>query len=266
MKVTYPETMDGITYSEGDYSDHPADPGKATMKGVTQAVFNEYLATEGLRSRSVRLITDAEVAAIYRTRYASKIRYDDLPAGVDYSVMDAAVNSGVSRGAKWLQQSLGVTSDGVIGNNTISAAIKADAIATIKRICAKRTSFLHGLKTFAVFGKGWSSRVARVEAASVSMAKRYGGGATTVQVANFAKKEAASAKKNATSSSGTAGASAVGSGTSATQLDWSNLTGTQSLILIAVVLSGLGLAAYFFHRSRTQQARSEAYAAVAAGA
>jgi len=37
------------------------------MKGVTQAVFNEYFATEGLRPRSVRLITDAEVAAIYRT-------------------------------------------------------------------------------------------------------------------------------------------------------------------------------------------------------
>jgi len=27
MKVTYPETMDGITYSESGYSDHPADPG-----------------------------------------------------------------------------------------------------------------------------------------------------------------------------------------------------------------------------------------------
>jgi len=89
------------------------------------------------------------------------------------------------------------------------------------------------------------------------MAKRYGGGATTVQVATFAKKEAASGKKNATSSSGTARASAVGSGTSATQLDWSHLIGTQSLILIAVALSGLALAAHFTHRSRTQQARSK---------
>ncbi|MEF3134631.1 hypothetical protein OS035_24550 [Rhizobium sp. 268] len=263
MQITYPETMDGIGYSEGGFSNHPADPGKATMKGITQAVFDEYLAAEGLAPRSVRLITDAEVAAIYRTRYANKIRYDDLPAGVDYSTMDAAVNSGVSRGANWLQQALGVTSDGVVGKQTIEAAAKADAVTTIKRLCSKRTSFLHGLKTFAVFGKGWSSRVARVEAASVSMAKRYGG-ATVTQVAEFAQLESSSAKKSAKASSGAAGGTGVGSGTAATQLDWAHLTTFEIGLLAAGAIGIAVLVIFLIHRSRIQSSRAAAYAAVAA--
>ncbi|TBY57969.1 hypothetical protein E0H39_29575 [Rhizobium leguminosarum bv. viciae] len=263
MKITYPETMAGIGVSEGGFSNHPADPGKATMKGITQAVFDEYLAAEDLPPRSVKLITDAEVAAIYRTRYANKIRYDDLPAGVDYSTMDAAVNSGVSRGSKWLQQSLGVSSDGVIGNQTIAAAAKADAVSTIKRICSKRTSFLQGLKTFAVFGKGWSSRVARVEAASVSMAGRYGG-ASASEVASLAKVESSSAKKSSKASAGAAGGTTAGSGTAATQFDWSHLTAVEIGLLAAGAVGIAILVVYLVHRSRIQSSRADAYAAVAA--
>lgn len=263
MKVTYPETIGGIGYSEGGYSNHPADPGKATMKGITQAVFDEYLAAEGLSPRSVRLITDAEVAAIYRTRYANKIRYDDLPAGVDYTTMDAAVNSGISRGSRWLQQSVGVTPDGVIGNQTVAAAVNSDAVTTIKRVCSKRTSFLQGLKTFSVFGKGWSSRIARVEVASVSMAKRYGG-ATAAQVADFANLESSSAKKKSTASSGAAGGTGVGSGTAATQLDWTHLTGFEIGLLAAGAVGVTAVVVYLIHRSRIQSSRADAYAAVAA--
>ncbi|MDX0533012.1 hypothetical protein GOL26_22645 [Sinorhizobium medicae] len=96
---------------------------------------------------------------IYRTLYADKVRYDELPAGIDYATLDGAVNSGVSHGAKWLQSALGVSSDGKIGSQTISAAAKADAIATVKSMCAKRMSFLRGMAIFGTFGRaglpGW---------------------------------------------------------------------------------------------------------------
>ncbi|WP_427145174.1 glycoside hydrolase family 108 protein [Rhizobium pisi] len=263
--ANYLPTMHEVSINEGGWSDHPDDPGGATMKGIIQREYDAFRKRKGRPLQSVRYITDDEVAEIYRSQYASKVRFDDLPAGVDYATLDGAINSGVSRGSKWLQGALGVKTDGVIGNQTVSAAVASDAVKTIKKMCGARSSFLHGLSTFKVFGKGWSARVARVEATSVAMAQKSRG-AQPSGIAASALIESESAKKNSTSASGTAGASALGSGTSATQVDWTHLTGTQSLILIAVVLGGIALAAYLFHRSRTQMARSEAYAAVAAGA
>lgn len=265
MKWTYPRTMIGVGISEGGYVNHPKDPGGATNKGVTQRVYDTYRKSKGLALRSVKLITDAEVAEIYKTQYADKIRYDELPAGVDYATLDGAVNSGVSRGAKWLQSALGISADGVVGPGTISAAAKADAINTVKSVCAKRMSFLRGLTIFSTFGKGWTSRVARVEAESVSMAMEARGiSAKSLPIALTAEADAASAKsKNATA--GVAG-SATGAATSSASTDWSNLAGVESILLIGAAVGLVVLAVYFIHRSRTNKARAEAYAAVAAGA
>jgi lysozyme family protein len=43
----------------------------------------------------------AVAAEIYRKHCAVPIRYDDLPAGFDYSVFDAAINSGFGRVLPW---------------------------------------------------------------------------------------------------------------------------------------------------------------------
>lgn len=109
------------------------------------------------------------------------------------------------------------------------------------------------------------SRVARVEASSVAMALRTRG-AQPSGIAASAQVESKTAASNSKSAAATGTVSTAGSGTTATQVDWTHLTGVESLILIAIVVGGLALAAYLFHRSRTQKARAEAYAAVAAGA
>lgn len=265
MKWTFPRSMMGLSVSEGGYVNHPKDPGGATNKGITQRVYDAYRKSKGLALRSVKLITEAEVAEIYRTQYANRIRYDDLPAGLDYSTFDAAVNSGVSRGAKWLQSALGVSSDGQIGPGTIAAAAKADAIKTVKSMCAKRMSFLRGLGIFWTFGKGWTSRVARVEAESVSMAMEARSiSAKSLPIALTAEANAAATKsKNATA--GVAG-SGTAAATSSASTDWSNLAGLESIILIGASAALVVLAIYLIHRSRVNKERAAAYAAVAAGA
>jgi lysozyme family protein len=267
MRITYAPTMKKIRKSEGGYVNHPKDPGEATNEGVTQAVYDEYRTSENLTKRSVKWITEDEVNEIYKTRYADKVRYDDLPAGVDYATLDGAVNSGVSRGAKWLQSSLGVTSDGVVGAKTIAAAEKADAIKTVKSMCAKRMSFLRGLTIFSTFGKGWTSRVARVEAEAVAMAMEYRGiSAKSLPIALQAEAEhAASSSKVSSAGAKASGAGAAGS-TTATASDWSNLAGTESIILIVAAVGFVVLAVYLIHRSRVNKERAAAYAAVAAGA
>lgn len=91
---------------EGGYSNHPEDPGGATMKGVTQRVFTEFLTANGQPSRDVRTITDAELQAIYRKRYWDIAKLDKLAPGVSYVFFDGNMNSGVSQCVKWLQRAL----------------------------------------------------------------------------------------------------------------------------------------------------------------
>lgn len=265
MKSTYARAMKGIRLSEGGYVNHPRDPGGATNYGITQAVYDSFRKSRGMSQQSVRLITEPEVNEIYRTQYADKIRYDELPAGIDYATLDGAVNSGVSRGAKWLQSALGVSSDGKIGSQTIGAAAKADAVHTVKSMCAKRMSFLRGLSIFSTFGKGWTSRVARVEAESVSMAMEARGiSAKSLPIALQA--EAAHATEKAkTATAGVAG-SGTAAATSSVSTDWSNLAGVESILLIGAAAAFVALAIYLIHRSRVQNERAAAYAAVAAGA
>ena len=262
--------MSQIRKFEGGYVNHPRDPGGATNFGVTQAVYDEYRVSKKLSKRSVKQITEAEVDEIYLTRYARKVRYDDLPAGVDFATLDGAINSGVSRGAKWLQSALGVSSDGVVGAKTIAAATAADALRTIKDIYGKRTGFLRGLSTFSTFGKGWLSRCATGEAFAAKLQMEHRGiSAKSLPIAlqTEAKHADAASKsaKNAATASAT-GAAGGATGTTATaSADWSNLAGVDSIILIGATAALVVLAIYLIHRSRVQKERAAAYAAVAAG-
>lgn len=151
---------------EGGWSNDPRDPGKATMCGITQQVYDEYRDGLGLPRQSVRLSTYDERAAIYRARYWDKAACNELATGVDYAVFDFAVNSGVARAGAELQRVVGLTGpavDGWIGPKTLAAAKAYTAahglIALTDAICAARMSFLRGLCTFPVFGTGWTRRV-----------------------------------------------------------------------------------------------------------
>lgn len=262
MRSTYTAAMKLIRQFEGGYVNHPRDPGGATNFGVTQAVYDEYRASKRMSKQSVRLIAEAEVDEIYLTKYSAKIRYDDLPAGVDFATLDGAVNSGVSRGSKWLQSALGVSSDGVVGAKTVASAARADALKVIKSIYSKRTGFFRGLSTFSTFGKGWLTRCATGEAFSAKLQMEQRGiSAKSLPIAlHVESNQAAASSKTASTAATGSGAGAAGS---ASQTDLSNLAGMESILLIGATVGLVVLAVYLIHRSRVQKAA--AYAAVAAG-
>lgn len=152
---------------EGNWSDHPHDPGGKTMKGVLQRVYDPWREKNGLPRRSVRLIEDHEVEAIYRENYWNLVRGDELPVGLDLCVFDFGVNSGPARSARYLQTVLGVKIDGVIGPVTLKAAADADPLETVKALMAERRKFLKQIPYGAVFIKGWLRRCAGIEQACV---------------------------------------------------------------------------------------------------
>lgn len=171
-RSTFAKALADTLVLEGGKVDHPADPGGRTNKGITQRVYNAYRARRGLPTKDVYLISDAEVAEIYRAQYADKIRYDDLPAGVDLVVFDGAVNSGPVQSVKWLQRALGnVKVDGSIGEATLSAvAAHPDHDRLIAGIVERRMAFLRALKPWPTFGKGWTRRVEHVKASGQALA------------------------------------------------------------------------------------------------
>lgn len=170
MQDNFEKCLSLVLVHEGGYADHPHDPGGATMKGVTQRVYDAYRRNHGLDPQPVRQITDREVQQIYKRQYWDRVCGDWLPAGLDYVAFDAAVNSGVSRGAKWLQQALGVRPDGIVGEKTLEAAKACDPEDAINRACDARLRFVRSLRTWKYFGKGWSRRIAGVRRQAVYMA------------------------------------------------------------------------------------------------
>lgn len=167
MRENFAKALAQVLRYEGGFSDHPEDPGGATMKGVTQAVYDAWRKAANQPTQSVRYISDLEVGAIYRDQYWDRISGDDLPSGIDFAVFDFAVNSGVSRAARTLQGVVGVKQDGQIGPATLQATKTYVAMA----VTNKRLAFMQSLSIWATFGKGWSARIADVKAQILALTK-----------------------------------------------------------------------------------------------
>jgi len=168
MTGNFDNVLTLLLKDEGGFSNDPRDPGGMTNLGVTKRVWEAFVGRP-VDETAMRALTPADVAPLYRQNYWNRVHCDDLPVGVDYAVMDFAVNSGTSRAAKTLQRACGVTDDGAIGTQTLQAVNAADPIALIDNICDQRLAFLQSLPTFGDFGRGWTARVQRVKTASEQM-------------------------------------------------------------------------------------------------
>ncbi|MDO5621197.1 MAG: glycoside hydrolase family 108 protein [Paracoccus sp. (in: a-proteobacteria)] len=242
MHDNFDAALAEVLAHEGGYVDHPKDPGGATNMGITRATLAAWRG-RAVSKAEVKALTRAEASQIYKARYWDVVKGDNLPRGVDLVTFDPAVNSGTARGARWLQQALGVTADGKIGPATLAAANRADRVTTIKQACANRMGFLRGLGTWATFGRGWSRRVASIEARSVQMA----GGAIAV--------EAADAKAKAQREDAAAGGAAAGGvGFTLVDLPAAAQWGLVALCAVAIIV--------LVARSRHDRNRAAAYAAL----
>ena len=168
----FAECLPLVLKHEGGFSNHPKDPGGATMRGVTQRTYDAWRAQEGQVRRPVQEIADDEVAAVYRVQYWNAVRADSLPPGLDYAVFDFAVNSGPSRAAQFLQRILDVPVDGIIGVQTLAAVGRRRPESLIEQLCKDRLAWLKRLKTWPTFGRGWERRVREVETNAWYMSNR----------------------------------------------------------------------------------------------
>lgn len=168
MKENFDSALAAVLHHEGGYVNHKLDPGGRTNLGCTQRVWEEWVG-QSVTEQQMRDLTPADVAPLYKAKYWDKVKGDELPAGVDYVVFDAAINSGPGRAAKWLQEVVGVTADGAIGPGTMKAVLAVAPSELVSAYSFKRMAFLQALPTWPTFGKGWGRRVTEVASAAGGM-------------------------------------------------------------------------------------------------
>lgn len=123
---------------EGGEVNDPKDPGGHTNHGVTQKVavsHKETLAKEYGWDGTMKGLTKEMAAEIYVEDYILKpnfIEFASISPAITHKLVDAGVNTGVSRPSRWFQESLNDVSrngkdypkiqvDGKVGTATVNA-------------------------------------------------------------------------------------------------------------------------------------------------
>jgi len=170
MKENYQGAEGHVLASEGGYTNDARDPGGPTNWGITIYDARMYW-KHNATAQDVRAMPESVARDIYKKKYWDALDCDELPAGLDYTVFDYGVNSGIGRAGKVLRRILGMQgSDWHVTQDMIEVIKKRDVVSLIKEINDERLAFLQRLGTWSHFGKGWGARVASVRSVSLRMA------------------------------------------------------------------------------------------------
>lgn len=253
---------------EGGLTMDRRDPGNWTGGKVGKGVLkgtNMGIAANTYPNEDIKNMTKARAMELYRPRYWDGIAGEALPYGMDMVTYDYGVNSGPSRGVKALQRAVGAPVDGRPGAITISkaAAAASDGKRVIQSVCAGRLSFMRSLAVWETFKRGWTSRVANVEAKAVAMWLTRGSGAIGPKErailrdeADKAGKVASAQTKGATGTATSGGAIGGGDTIMTGEPNWMLIAG---LVVLVVIVAGVLIV-----KSKQNNERAKAYSSVAA--
>lgn len=135
---------------EGGYVNDPNDAGGETKYGISKRAYPNV---------DIKSLTLEDVKKIYHRDYWERCKCQFLPDALSIAVFDFAVNSGVKRAIIKLQEVLGVSVDGIIGNETIGACNRLPTKKVLDDYTEKRMRFLWSLKGWKYYGNGWGARV-----------------------------------------------------------------------------------------------------------
>lgn len=161
--MNFDKAFDLLIGHEGGFTDNRSDPGNWTggKVGVGVNKGTKYgIASNSYPNLDIKNLTLDQAKAIYKRDYWNKVKGDELPQELAFHVFDMAVNSGISRGIKLLQKTVGTNQDGLIDPATLAAVKKMDSHKAVLLYNAHRLQFYTSLSTFSTFGKGWVNRVA----------------------------------------------------------------------------------------------------------
>lgn len=137
---------------EGDYTLDPNDPGGETKYGISKKAYPNL---------DIKNLTVEQAKEIYKKDYWQVCKCDELPTPFAIALFDMGVNMGTKKSIRIMQISLDIDADGIIGDNTITAAFKATR-SQLKRFIANRLVEYHRIMdlntNLNVFALNWFYR------------------------------------------------------------------------------------------------------------
>lgn len=118
--------------TEGGYVNDPQDPGGETYKGIARKVWSKWSGWQTIdmlkhqigfpQTIEKDVILQKEVEDFYMIEFWDRMHLDAITSQeIANSIFDFGVNAGIGTSATLAQLVVEVTTDGIIGNNTIAA-------------------------------------------------------------------------------------------------------------------------------------------------
>ena len=173
------KALDYVLDSEGpELNVSESEPGGASKYGVSVSALSDYHKKIGLPPATiadVSKLTDADARKFYAAVFMPPIRFDDLPSGVDYRLLDIEINLGISGGIAAFRRVLGISEVGAMTDADVAIAKSVDSkdlIADIERewLAVKARSPHWPLTAKPSYQHGWTNRAKRVTAQALAMA------------------------------------------------------------------------------------------------
>jgi lysozyme family protein len=150
--VNFDQAFDALIGSERGYVNDPQDPGGETNWGISKRAYPNV---------DIKALTREDAKVIYKSDFWDRVKADELPELLRFSVFDAAVNSGVIESIQWLQSALQVKVDGVLGPVTLGTANTLSPTALVAKFNGIRLGYMTNLPNWEHDGRGWARRIAK---------------------------------------------------------------------------------------------------------
>ena len=181
MIANLPSSLAYIDEDEGsELNVGASEPGGASRHGVSVTFLSDWRKTKGLPPATVDdvgAITSETAAQIYTDMFAAPLRFDELPSGPDYRLLDIAVNLRLHGGIIALQLALGMWPlTGAMDDATVALAKQADAKALVLALGAVWISKKHESPNWVPspvtktgYGHGWMNRCNKANARALAI-------------------------------------------------------------------------------------------------
>jgi lysozyme family protein len=155
--------LDDIIESEGpEVNRGPSEPGGISKYGVSLEAFADYCKSSARpvpTADDIANLTEADARLFYTNAFLNRIRFAELPSGVDYRLADIEVNLGPTGGITALQLALGIWPMGTIMTDAILGAVgTVDSRQLIRALGGVWISKKYTSASWSTYGHGWMNR------------------------------------------------------------------------------------------------------------
>lgn len=163
MDNTFEKAFEDLLVNEGGYTDDPKDRGNWTSGVVGQGELKgtKYgISAMSYPNLDIKNLSIETAKAIYYRDFWAGCKLDLMEPVLAQQLFDSIIQHGKVRTIKLLQQTLGTTSDGIIGPQTVNLVRCSNQKELALKFISLRLSYYTQIKTFNLYGKAWVNRMA----------------------------------------------------------------------------------------------------------